>query len=59
MIESVNVKLGLINDDQVEIVSGVQSGDFLVTLPENHLKAGDSVIPVTITPREGYGTPTN
>ena len=59
VIETTTVELGLINDEQVEIVSGVEPGDQVVAVPDNSMKTGDPIVPIVIAPRKTPATPLN
>ena len=59
VVETTTVELGLINDEQVEIVSGVEPGDQVVAVPDNSMKTGDPIVPIVIAPRKTPATPLN
>jgi len=44
VIESVPVKLGLINDEQVEVIEGVEAGQSIVVVPDSSLEPGTRVM---------------
>lgn len=44
------VEVGLLNDDWVEIVSGLSDGELVVLAPETNLAVGDKVRPVLASP---------